>query len=200
MTTIENEKYKLEIEQDENPESPREFSEHITKMVCFHSRYKLGDENTEYNKNDYNSWDELKAAIIKKEKPAVILPIYAYEHSGITISTTPFGCRWDSGQVGFIFMSGEEARDNYSVKRITAKLRERITKNLLAEIEEVDQYLAGDVYNFTLTDVKNDEEIHSCSGFYGDNFWVNGMWDNIDTDVVESLLPELIKEYGEKPI
>lgn len=33
----------------------------------------------------------------------VILPLYLYDHSGITISTGPFSCPWDSGQVGWIY-------------------------------------------------------------------------------------------------
>ncbi len=33
----------------------------------------------------------------------VILPLYLYDHGGITMSTGPFSCRWDSGQVGWIY-------------------------------------------------------------------------------------------------
>ena len=40
---IENEKYKLEIFDDLNPCSPREF-DNLGTMVCFHRRYDLGDQ------------------------------------------------------------------------------------------------------------------------------------------------------------
>lgn len=33
----------------------------------------------------------------------IILPLFLYDHSGITISTGPFSCPWDSGQVGWIY-------------------------------------------------------------------------------------------------
>jgi hypothetical protein len=33
----------------------------------------------------------------------VILPLYLYDHGGITISCSPFSCPWDSGQVGWIY-------------------------------------------------------------------------------------------------
>ena len=33
----------------------------------------------------------------------IILPLYLYDHSGITMSTGPFSCPWDSGQVGWIY-------------------------------------------------------------------------------------------------
>ncbi len=32
-----------------------------------------------------------------------ILPVYLYDHSGITINTVPYSCRWDSGQIGWIY-------------------------------------------------------------------------------------------------
>jgi hypothetical protein len=37
------------------------------------------------------------------DKHYVILPLYVYEHSGVTMRTYPFGCRWDSGQAGYIY-------------------------------------------------------------------------------------------------
>ena len=33
----------------------------------------------------------------------VILPLYLYDHGGITMSTGAFSCSWDSGQVGWIY-------------------------------------------------------------------------------------------------
>lgn len=35
----------------------------------------------------------------------VLLPLYLYDHSGITMKTSGFSCPWDSGQVGFIYAS-----------------------------------------------------------------------------------------------
>ena len=96
-------KFELEIEQDSSPDSPRTW-DNLGTMVCFHKRYNLGDK-TDYRSSDYDSWDELKQGIIENEGEVVILPLFLYDHSGITISTTPFSCNWDSGQVGFIFVS-----------------------------------------------------------------------------------------------
>jgi hypothetical protein len=203
MRTIENGKYRIEIEPLDSPENPREYSDHESKMLCFHNNYSIGDKNNDYNPNDYSSWGEFYNEIIRRENPALILPIYAYEHGGITISTKRTGQyadRWDSGQLGFIFMSCEVARERLGVKRISSKMRERITNWLLNEVEEVEQYLQGDVYSFTITNVENDEVIDTCNGFYGSNFWTNGMWDNIDKEIVESLIDELTEEFGEKPI
>jgi len=41
----------------------------------------------------------------------VILPLYLYDHSGITMSTSVFSCPWDSGQVGWIYASKQKFID-----------------------------------------------------------------------------------------
>lgn len=86
----------LKIFVDEHAENPREW-ENLAVMVCWHRRYNLGD------KHYFKDPDDFKKKV--KEKDNIILPLYLYDHSGITISTSPFGCQWDSGQVGFIYCS-----------------------------------------------------------------------------------------------
>jgi len=41
----------------------------------------------------------------------IILPLFLYDHSGITMSTGPFSCPWDSGQVGWIYASKQKFID-----------------------------------------------------------------------------------------
>lgn len=100
------------------------------------------------------------------EKHAVILPLYLYDHSGITISTAPFGCPWDSGQVGYIYASLDDMRREFSCKRVTAKHRAQAEKQLRQEVETYDQYLTGDVYGYVVTD-ENGDETDSCWGMFG---------------------------------
>ena len=166
--------YLIEIHQDESPESPRCW-DNLGKMICFHSRYNLGDKH-DYDHLDYNGWDEQKNAIIKNENVCVILPLYLYDHSGITISTSPFSCRWDSGQIGWICVSKEQVRKEYNVKRITKEIIEKVTKVLEGEVETYDQYLTGDVYGYKIFKVskcelghEHKEELDSCWGYYGED-------------------------------
>ena len=158
-------KYLIEIIQDNDPESPREW-DNMGTMVCFHPDYVLGDKH-DYKKRDYSSWAELLEAIIKNENVAVILPLYLYDHSGITISTSPFSCPWDSGQVGFIFVTKETVRKELNVKRVTRTIQDNVSKVLIGEVETYDQFLTGDVYGYRITDTETDEELDSCWGFYG---------------------------------
>lgn len=173
----------LEIVTDSNPPNPRTEWDNLGTMVCFHKRYNLGDKH-DYRHGDYGSWDEMKDAIIKNENVAVIKPLYLYDHSGITISTGEFSNKWDSGQVGFIFISKAKVRKEYSVKRISKKLLAKIETYIDGEVETYDQYLTGDVYGFKLYNSEG-EEIDSCWGFYGSDYKTNGIKDHIEGDIID---------------
>jgi hypothetical protein len=124
-------------------DNPRSW-DNLGTMVCFHNRYDLGD-NHHYNHNNYNGWDEMKNSITKEEDVAVILPLYLYDHGGITMSTSPFSCRWDSGQVGWTFVSKKKIREEYGVKRISKELIEKVTEMLEGEVRTYDMYLTGEL-------------------------------------------------------
>ena len=165
-------KYKIEVIQDESPSSPRE-DDNLGTMVCFHNRYNLGDKHN-YNSNDYDGWDEMEKDIIKRENVGVILPLYLYDHSGITMNTTGFSCNWDSGRVGFIFISKEKMLKEYGGKIVTQTLKDKVTGYLKGEVETYDQYLTGEVYGYRVSEVttcseghEHETEIDSCWGYYG---------------------------------
>jgi len=171
METIETKtigKYEIEIIPDESPESPREW-DNLGTMVCFHNRYNLGDEGHGFaDVYDFNEfWKSNKKNI------GVILPLYLYDHSGITMSTERFSCPWDSGQIGWIFISKEKMRTEYSYKRVSKKLKSRVAGYLRGEVKVYDQYLTGDVYGYRITDTETDEEVDSCWGFYGSDVCMN---------------------------
>ena len=116
----ENKNFRLKISQDFNAESPREW-DNLGKMVCWHRRYNLGD------KHDYPDletfWESLAAEVglevkvdwdeeqIKEiNSKVIILPLYLYDHGGITMNTGGFNYPWDSGQVGWIYCTKEKFR------------------------------------------------------------------------------------------
>ena len=178
---------KVIITQDFDFDNPREWAEG-TKMIVFHNEVR-GDKH-DYDFNHYEGWDEMEADILRKEKPAVILPLYLYNHSGLSISTEPFSCRWDSGQIGFILMDKKTAAANVSQKIVTAKGRENAIKRLIDEVKIYDQYLNNDVYHFKVKDLKTKDEVNSCGGFYGDTD-DNGIFEHLD---IEGLTLERYKE------
>ena len=151
-------KYTVKVVQDEYPQDPREW-DNLGTMVCFHRNYILGDKH---------NFSIEKTKEIAKDKNYLSLPLFLYDHSGITMNTTGFSCPWDSGQVGIIFVSKEMVLKEYNAKRITKKLREKVYDLLRAEVETYDQYLTDDVYGFRVED-ENGEIIESCWGFYGES-------------------------------
>lgn len=170
METIKHGDYTIEIEQDEYPLNPREF-DNLGTMVCFHSRYDLGDKH-DYRQNDFSSWNELEAQIQKDTGGAVIRPIRMYDHSGIGVTANPlsFGrypwnCPWDSMWVGFIYVSRVDIRAEYSVKHVTKEIADKVKEVLIAEVETYGQYLSGEVYAYLVKD-KDGEVVDSCCGYY----------------------------------
>jgi hypothetical protein len=94
----------------------------------------------------------------------VVLPLYLYDHSGITMQTTPFSCPWDSGQVGYIYVERAEVLKEYGGTRLTPALIERAKAALRAEVESYDRYLSGAYVGFVITD-RAGETLESCWGF-----------------------------------
>jgi hypothetical protein len=179
----------LQIFQDTWGESPREWS-NLGTMAIFHRRYNFGDE-VDFKSDDFDSWSNMEEYINKDLDAAVCIPIYMYDHSGITINCDGFACPWDSGQVGYIYVSRQKLKDEYGVKRISNVMLERAEKALRREVHLMDQYITGDVYGFQVikrylnTNGEIQEDIiDSCSGFYGDNFKENGMMEYINTDLL----------------
>lgn len=162
-------KYEIEIIPDSDPESPREW-DNLGTMICQHRRYYLGDKHN-YDLSDCGSWFDVQKRL---DYPPIILSLYLYDHGGITMSTKPFGCQWDSGQVGFIFSTKETLIKEYG--RADEEIIKKAKAILEAEVEVYDQYLRGEVYGYRIYEVstcdhghEHREEIESSWGYYGED-------------------------------
>ena len=158
----------LVILHDDDPPDPREW-DNLGTMVTFHRRYKIGDKHN-------FSQDELMELV--KQDNVVSLPLYLMDHSGLSLRTGSFGDRWDSGQVGYIFVTYEKLMHDFMVTEITPEIVEKATASLESEVKVMDQYLGGNVYGYKLFSPDGEEE-DSCWGFYGSDPAENGMYDNI---------------------
>lgn len=175
MEAIRTEEYKgytIEIHYDDCGESPREW-DNLGNMICFHNRYNLGDKQ-DLKSESFDSWNEMAQHIIKELKAVIVLPLFLYDHSGISMKVGSFNgllpqghAEFDSGQVGFIYATKEQVLKNYMVKRLSKKILERAEDCLRSEVKVYDQFLRGEVYGFKILD-KDGEEKDSCWGFYGD--------------------------------
>lgn len=163
----------VHIEPDDNDTNPRTEWDHVGTMACWHSRYRLGDEQPSYPPDEFFTRlmqgrefdkgrdvpDDINPDHVARyiDKHFHVLPLYLYDHSGLTMNTSGFYCPWDSGQVGWIYMSKEKAE------------KERLSDPLAflrSEVAEYDQYLTGDVWGYTITD-SDGHHLDSCWGFFG---------------------------------
>lgn len=210
--------YRVTLIPDRDPESPRDWDT-LGTMVCWHNRYNLGDEQP---KCDPEEWardlageivgaddpelipDEHVVRIL--EKHVVMLPLNLYDHSGITMSTSSFSCPWDSGQVGYIYCTLDQARENWMRTDATwetvlphhdgseVTMREYAKLILEAEVETYDQFISGEVYGFILEEREAElnlfgeevvgewDETDSCWGFYGRDVEKSGLIEHIPDD------------------
>ena len=111
MEKIEYRGINVEVMQDEDPINYRKDEDIFTKMVCWHRRYELGDEQPTCDPKDYKTSRGCVELHITKDSRYKFLNLYLYDHSGITMNTSGFSCGWDSGCVGFIYMSIQSLRD-----------------------------------------------------------------------------------------
>ncbi len=154
----------LKIVQDEDALDPRKEFDNFGKIVCWHRRYSIGDDHNFKTPSDFldGFWKE-------NGRGGVLIAVRMYDHSGISLSTSngyPFNDVWDSGQVGWTYATAEMIRQEYDVKRITKKTRDKVVALLKAEVETLNQFVSGDVWGYVIEDEVG-EVIDSCWGFFG---------------------------------
>lgn len=126
------------------------------------SRFRHGPKTEE------RAIDEAMQKVISEKY--LMLPLYLYDHSGLAMSTESFSGRaphaeWDSGQVGWIYVSKEYALKEFDADKMTGAIRQKADALMRSEVAAYDSYLRGECYGFEL--YKNGELSDSCWGFMG---------------------------------
>lgn len=204
--------YKIEIFSDNDAQNPQTEWDQACKMICWHRRYDLGDKHDFKEQRDFmeslvdekdltpeqnEDWDEISDADLFElaQKHNLICPLYLYDHSGITIRMStggnPFTCQWDSGQVGWVYISHADVKKEWDGDLVKA------LACMKAEVETYDDYLTGNVYGFVVSKniVSDDEpeeweEVDSCWGYYGDYI-------NYGKDAEESYIMSEAKSFAD---
>lgn len=162
----------IRIMQDDcDRDSPREWSNLGT--ILYKGRYRLGDVTVDewggafYDHYGFEpeSWADWIPFLRDVKGATVILPVFAYVHSGATVrvgqavdSKNPFQCSWDSGQCGWIFDTAEG-------RETCGTPADRIEACLKSEVKVFDQWLTGEVYGYII-ETEADDHADSCWGFY----------------------------------
>jgi len=155
---------------DPQPMDPRE-CDNLSTLACWHRRASLGDEQIE----GMNAKELIKHVRDKGDKILALVPLYLYQHSGMTMNTTGFSSGWDSGQVGWGYVTRASAEQMGCVG--TYKDRETgETKTydkaffedaIRQEVKVYDDFITGQCFGYEVTDEDGDH-IDSCWGFVGD--------------------------------
>jgi hypothetical protein len=156
---MQNTKIIAKILHDDDQDGPREWDNAGT-MVCWHRNYILGDEQPKCDPEEY---------LADLPEGTLVLPLYLYDHGGISMNTGGFSCAWDSGQVGFIYATPETIAKEWNGDRDAAE------QCLKGEVAVYDAFIRGNVYGYTIERVtlcdccgadKETEDLDSCWGFY----------------------------------
>ena len=201
---IEYKGYKINIYPDDNGMNPIQDWDMLGSFACFHRDYDLSSREVQTDMNRENpeyifSEPEDLTAFINSKDCAIALPLYLYDHSGITIHAGdrpyPYNCQWDSSHIGFVFVSRGKLLKEYDNKKITKAILEKAKRVLLQEVKTFDQYLRGDVYGYMIE--KDGEETGGCWGYYGYDFKESGLIKSAEGEI-EGIRAELLRKHTGK--
>ena len=125
-------------------------------------------------------------SLVEQMEGMVILPLYLYDHSGITMNTTGFSCPWDSGQVGWIYADKRRIEAEYG--KVTPETMEKARQVLEGEVKSYDYFLTGQCYGFQL--FREDVEVDSCWGFLGE---IRDVQDDVKSYLPEDCDPAIVE-------
>ena len=100
------------------------------------------------------------------------LPLFLYRHSGERLSTRSWIGRaphaeWDSALCGFIYTTAERVQNVLGSGLTFKRDADKIAKALADEVQQLDDWLSGNVYDFAITDSKGDY-VGGCAECWGD--------------------------------
>ena len=146
----------IKVYQDDDPSNPRTDYDNGTIILVKPNRYFSGDKDC-----DLETEEEVRE-LYQDDKVLCILPLYAYIHGSVALSTGPFGCRFDSGQAGWVVITQSKS-DLMGYEGFT---QEQLEEAIKAEVKTFHEYLNGEVYGFQIS--KGEEILESCWGYIGD--------------------------------
>ena len=128
----------INIYYDDCPESPREWS-NLGTFYTAHRRYrpeKEFDEHFDFDEVCDGRPGNIRKSFLQKH---VALNLFLYDHSGLSISSGPFSCRWDSGWFGIVAVSVEQVKKEYGWEVLTQSRRKKIEEYLQNEIDTYNE-------------------------------------------------------------
>jgi hypothetical protein len=136
--------------------------EHVKfgKIYTWHRRYSIGDPHNFKNAKEMEDaiLEEAGKLDVKNRRKAlnelifVIMPVYMYDHGGRVLSTSPFDCPWDSGQLGWTYVTTKAAKEWFNVSKLKPEHKVKARELLEKELKLLNNWIEGEIYYF---DIKN---------------------------------------------
>lgn len=158
--------YVIQICQDDGQADNPIADDEAIQVAMWHPNYDWGTGQSFAEPQDFEDFCA--------DNEVTRLPLYLYEHSGLTVSTSDFGCRWDSGQVGWVYLTADAIKE-HGIPNPEDQLR--------GAVKQLDDWLTGNVWGYRIFRKCRccgnlAEEIDACWGFLGDpegdDSWVRG--------------------------
>lgn len=163
--------YRVEIYNDIDAPSPRGEFSYLGTLYAISPDYN-------YDGYDINDLVDLLGGDVENDSDVWKMlgekfyyrKVWTLNHSGVRVATgdeNPWGrgwLAWDSGLVGVIVVSKEDAKKEWE-DELDDVVKEKAEKILDGEIEDLDTWFRGDVYGYVVKD-PTDTEVGSCWGYY----------------------------------
>lgn len=160
----------MTAERDNDPLNPRE--DYNSCTICYVRNRYLGSSKYDNDMDfaDSEALNDYLAGLKDRGTEFVSVPLYAYVHSGITISTGSFNDPWDSGCFGVAICTKEQVVEAFGNDTDWQQHAQDIIES---EIETYDKFLTGDIYLYTVYEYDKDTQdwdiVDTCGGFYSDD-------------------------------
>jgi len=143
--------YLVTLKPDFDLDWPDVVGERLGTIVTWHRSYVFDQDGP----REFGSPDSFLEFAEREE--AIVLDLYLYDHSGISISTSSGRyfmsdpLRWDWGQVGYVYATREKVLDFFRRKKMTDALRKKARAVMEEEIKEIDEILIFGVWGYSVS-------------------------------------------------
>lgn len=175
-------KYNIKVHYDECGQDPHEYNNGEVVWYSNHRDYRLDKDIKELYTEDGKTIDDfgnihsfINALNEQKDSEKHYFFVSAYIHSGIALYKGEYtgpDARWDSGIFAIVEVNHKGTR-------------EEAKKIFDADFEDMNAYITGEVYCFTITNEVG-EWVDSVGGFYGKSL----------ADIAENMKTHIPDDYG----
>ena len=166
--------YRLRIVQDDLSENPNDSMDSPAFLLADHRDFAPKAPKG-WSLDRARDLVELQESGTSEESDCdrfVVFPLFAYIHSGVSLSmgrSYPFNDHWDSGQIGYVVVDLDGV-----CGKIDRANAEEVARGW---VETWNQYLSGDVWGYEVSRIdtcslghEHAEVVDSCWGFYGKEY------------------------------